>query len=304
LRVTSLLVARFSFMQSIKDYFLAEWDAVAPAWSKWQRAFSEQTAAATHLILDGLAPVEGDRVIDLGCGSGEPALSLARHVSASGRVVATDLVPGAVALVAERAREAGLGNLETRVADAEALPFASASFDALSCRLAMMFCPDLERALSEARRVLVPGGRVAFVAWGSATQPLFKATLFELGQGPALAARGSTAPGPFRFAQLGTLGGYLAAAGFVEIAEREVSVPWPFPGSAELMWDSFLDFGGPAMRATLDAMGSQAAAEINQRIVDNLRQFESGGVTDPSAVLIAVNARTPAAQSGHQNQGT
>ena len=74
---------------------------------------------------------------------------------------------------ATRAREGGLNNIVVRQADMDALPFADESFDVVTSRLGIMFSPNAERALSEARRVLRPGGTAAFLVWGSSDQPLF-----------------------------------------------------------------------------------------------------------------------------------
>src|SRR5258708_19434704 len=116
------------------------------------------------------------RFLDLASGGGDPALSIAAAVGPSGRVTASDMGPGMISLAQELARKKGLPNIEFREANAESLPFADASYDVLTCRFGIMFFPDLGKALRECFRVLKPGGRAAFVAWGKKEQPFFAAT--------------------------------------------------------------------------------------------------------------------------------
>jgi ubiquinone/menaquinone biosynthesis C-methylase UbiE len=103
------------------------------------------------------------RILDIACGSGEPSLSLARAVGRTGRVVATDIVPGMLQVAEENARKERLSNIEFRVADAEAIPFPDGYFDAVTCRFGAMFFSDPARAMREARRVLKNRGLVVLV---------------------------------------------------------------------------------------------------------------------------------------------
>ncbi|MDP6832224.1 MAG: class I SAM-dependent methyltransferase [Alphaproteobacteria bacterium] len=112
----------------------------------------------------GVAP--GHQVLDLASGVGEPAVSMAALVGPDGRVTATDLVPEMLAGTERRAREQGVGNMAFQVTAMEELPFDDDSFDAVTCRLGLMYTPLPERALAQARRVLRPGGRAAFLVWG------------------------------------------------------------------------------------------------------------------------------------------
>ena len=86
----------------------------------------------TAALLEAAQLAPGMRVLDLACGSGDPAITLAERVEPAGEVVATDLVPGMVALTTEHARRQGVANLVARQADAEALPFPDASFDVVT----------------------------------------------------------------------------------------------------------------------------------------------------------------------------
>jgi len=285
-------------MMSIKAAFLAEWCGVAAAFQKWGDALRAQSASATAWIIELAGVQSGMSVLDLASGVGIPALELARRVGPAGRVVATDLVGGALAMLEQAARAEGLTWLTTEVADMESLPFGDASFDAVTCRLGIMFCPEPARALAEVRRILKPGGRAAFVVWGSADQPLFASTLSEVRASLASQAEPAadaheaavelaSGPGPFRFEMRGSLALSLERAGFSAVAEAERQIPWPFHGSPEQFWQMFTDLAGPSLQQAIARLESAQQAELLTRVTRNLASFQRGAVLDPTARVVA-----------------
>lgn len=108
-------------------------------------------------------------VLDLGCGAGHVSFHVAPHV---GDVVAYDLSPEMLAVVARAAAERGLRNIATRQGVAESLPFADQSFDYVFSRFSTHHWRDLDAGLREAARVLKPGGIAAFVDSVSPGLPL------------------------------------------------------------------------------------------------------------------------------------
>jgi ubiquinone/menaquinone biosynthesis C-methylase UbiE len=109
------------------------------------------------------------KVLDLGCGGGHVSFAVAPRVS---EVVAYDLSPQMLAVVAGAAAERGLANLRTCQGKAESLPFADGEFDLVLCRFSAHHWQDVPQALREARRVLKPGGAAAFVDVVSPGHPL------------------------------------------------------------------------------------------------------------------------------------
>ena len=102
-------------------------------------------------------------VLEIACGSGIVTRALRERLPATTRLVATDLNEPMIAYAQEKLR--GMDGIEWRQADAAALPFPAASFDAVVCQFGIMFVPDKALAMSEARRVLRPGGTFAFNVW-------------------------------------------------------------------------------------------------------------------------------------------
>jgi ubiquinone/menaquinone biosynthesis C-methylase UbiE len=110
-------------------------------------------------VIDWVNATPGQRILDLACGPGTLSYRLAGEVSPDGEVVAIDLAPGMIEL-ARREAPSGLP-VRFELMDMEELRFPDADFDAAVCGHGLQFVPDLLRALSEARRVVKPGGRFA-----------------------------------------------------------------------------------------------------------------------------------------------
>jgi ubiquinone/menaquinone biosynthesis C-methylase UbiE len=104
----------------------------------------------------------GERVLDLATGTGITAIA-ARERGA--KVTGVDLTPELLAVAQKKAKDEGFDDIEFREGDAEALPFADASFDVVLSTCGHMFAPDQPRVAAELARVTRPGGRVVFLAW-------------------------------------------------------------------------------------------------------------------------------------------
>ena len=111
-------------------------------------------------LLEVAAVAKGERVLDVGCGTGVVARRAAERVGAGGAVSGLDLNEGMLR-VARHVSQGSAPGIDWRHGDAMALPFPDRSFDAVVCQQALQFFPDAGKALREMRRVAAPGGRVA-----------------------------------------------------------------------------------------------------------------------------------------------
>lgn len=131
--------------------------------------------ACTKLLLDHAAPRPAERVLDLACGSGIVARTVAGMVGAGGAVVAVDATSGMLAVARSRPEPDG-APIEWMEGDATALDLSDDGFDLVLCQQGLQFFPDRPAALREVKRGLKDGGRAAFALWRSRdAQPVFDA---------------------------------------------------------------------------------------------------------------------------------
>jgi len=125
------------------------------------RGRSEDEVATRTAYLDLLGIAPGERVLDVGCGSGVVLRDVARRIAPDGTAVGVDFSPAMLEVARRLARDEGLGELvELREGDARALPFGDGEFDAALAVTTLVHVPDAERAVPELARVVRPGGRI------------------------------------------------------------------------------------------------------------------------------------------------
>lgn len=215
--------------EQIKRHQQLDWDSAAAGWKKWWRVFERSAQHVSDRLVELAAVKPGDRVVDLATGTGEPALTAARRVGASGRIVAIDQSSGMIAVARERAAALGLANVDFRVGDIEALGLDAASFDAALCRWGLMFVPDLDRGLRAIRATLKSGARFATAVWS----PPEKNPMISLGGDAVrriagLPPRPPDALDPFRLADVSILERALGNAGFGGVETFRVAVSFEF----------------------------------------------------------------------------
>ena len=274
-------------LAQFKETVRQDWTEGAQAWRRWNAKLGVMSRAATEAIVRVAQIEPGLRVLDLAGGTGEPAMSLAEVVGPDGHVTATDLVPEMLAVAEETAGQRGLRTLTFRQADAEALSFADASFDRVTCRFGAMFFPDVGRALREIHRVLRPGGRAAFVAWGPPEKnPYFTTTIGVFMKYVQLPPPEPGAPHPFRFAQAGSLSSALTQAGFRAVAEEECTIPWSWPGSAEEAVQSAQELAAPAFRRLQDGLPPERHQQVQDEILEAVRGYSDGQQVNFTATIV------------------
>jgi SAM-dependent methyltransferase len=284
-----------SKIQKFRELLHKEWtnDKTVAAWRKWQARIAAFTHGATEAILERAHLRPGMRVLDLASGVGDPALSMAAEVAPSGQVTATDLGPGMISLAEELARKKGLTNIKFREASAESLPFADESFDVLTCRFGIMFFPDLPRALRECLRVLKPGGRAVFVAWGKKEQPFFTTTAGIILKHVPVPPPPPDPDGPslFMFGERDRLRRALEAAGFGNVHEEERIVAGRWPTSVEEYWEQFSEVAAP-FRPLIEQLTPEKLSQAKSEIYTALKKFWNGKELNmPLEIIIGTGVR-------------
>lgn len=133
---------------------------------------------ATNLI-EAADPKPGERILDLGCGTGIVARQVASRMGATGNVTGIDVSPNMLAVARVAADREGL-TVEWREGNAEQLPFPASSFDLVLCQFALMFVANKRVALAEMRRIVTEDGRVLISVWESLDRHPFYQTLHKV----------------------------------------------------------------------------------------------------------------------------
>lgn len=263
------------------------WTEQAAAWDRWADRTEKMAERFNQPLVEAAGAKPGDRVLDLASGVGEPGLTIHKAIQPGGRLILSDLAEAMLAGAARRFRDRSL-DAGFVVQDAQRLALADASVDVVTCRFGIMFFPVPRVALAEAFRVLVPGGRAAFLVWG----PIAGNPMFEVTRGAIDAVLGPAQPPfePFRHAEPGVLAPDFAAAGFEGYAEKDLTFE-RLAKADEPFWRAPLEMTGGARLANLaQADRDRLDAEVRRR----LEPYRSGDAYRLGAHIRILTAVKPA----------
>ena len=253
------------------------------AWSSGDYAIVGTTLQIVgETLCEALDLRAGQKVLDVAAGNGNITLAAARRWC---DVVSTDYVPALLERGRERAAAERLA-IEFRQADAEALPFADASFDVVVSTFGVMFTPDQDKAATELLRVCKPGGKIGLANW---TPEGFIGQLFKsIGKhmppptgvkSPALWGTGE------RITEL-----FGAQASSIQLEQRDFVFRYR---SAQHWVDVFKTYYGPLLK-TFGSLEPQAQAALTDDLLALLKQFNRSGdktIVVPSKYLEVVVTR-------------
>lgn len=267
------------------------WTARAALWHERPPARTATSHAASNLMLAALGQRLGMHILDVACGPGEPAVTIAAGIACvGGQVTATDLVEEMLAMARENARERGVTNVTFQQADAEALPFPDASFDAVTCRYAIMLLPDAPQALREMHRVLVPGGRVVCLLSGPPEQSARERPLLIVRKYVTIPASPPGAPDRFRFSEPGELAAQLRQAGFSEVTDSVHDLPVVWTGTVEERWETALR-NSRRITSAVAALPEEERHALTREVLDAFRSEEARGAQATTTVVLATGVR-------------
>ncbi len=264
-----------------------QWNKDGAAWRRWNPTLDRWYGEVTRQMLDLARIQPGQRVLDIAAGAGEPAVSAAERVGPGGYVLATDISEGIVELARQVAGERGLRQIQTRVMDGEKLDLPDASFDAVLCRLGLMYMPHPVTALREWRRALRAGGRVAVVVFSTADRNGWGAIPISIIRRRAqLPPPVPGQPGPFSLGGPGALEGVFRQAGFANPEVRAVPAPLRMASSAEYVRLAREAFG--AFNAMMAHLPPQERESVWNEVEGAMRSFASpAGFEVPGECLVA-----------------
>lgn len=208
----------------------SQWQVGASAPDVYERDLVPAVFGPWALKVVELAdPKQGERVLDVACGTGIVARRAAERVGAAGYVLGVDLNPAMLAVAASVASSSPNLPIEWREASAMAMPLSDVMFDIVYCQLGLQFFADRPAALREMHRVLVPGGRLGLMVWRSIQySPGFGALADRLERhvGPDAAA---IMRAPFALHDTDQLRALISAAGFRDVTVQPAAGIVRFP---------------------------------------------------------------------------
>ena len=255
----------------------------------WQRAAAHYAATFAHAtrgfpndLLECTRIEAGMRVLDLACGSGVVSAAVAER---GGRPIGLDFSSEMIQLA-----RAGNSGIQFEEGDAEALPFADGSFDAVVSNFGIHHVPQPTRALREAHRVLRSGGRVGFTAWAAPAENIAWRLLYDAisAHGDLAAAKTPPPGGGLRLPE--DLLHLLNAAGFAETQAKRVRREWRVASARDLL--EGLRQGTVRTAALIDAQAATALSEIETAIASSIAPYRDGGsFAVPIVAILGSGAR-------------
>jgi trans-aconitate methyltransferase len=209
-------------------------------------------------------------------------------VGESGRIIVTDFTPEMVAAARRRAEELDVRNAEFRVLDAERMNLETDSVDGILCRWGYMLMIDPPAAFAETRRVLRPGGRLAFSVWAARERnPALSLVGGVLESQGHIPPPDPEAPSAFAMADPGRIRELVVGAGFAELEIEEVTFRWPF-AEKDAYWRYVTETSASSL-PVLRALSHEVQNKVREQVHEVARPYRSGeGYDFPAVCLNAV----------------
>lgn len=260
-------------------------------WADRQQAQDILLRPVLDVLIDRADPKPGERVLDVGCGSGASSIAFGQKVGSSGHVLGIDV--SEPMLTRARASAPKDAPIEFVLADATDYPFDPAGVDLLTSRFGVMFFADPALSFANLRKALRPSGRLAFACWREPrANPFFMAPLQAAYKHvPKLPQMGPEDPGPFAFASEERVTRILTEAGFTTINFEAVplSLDAAIGRGLDGAVQGALDIG-PVSRALQD-QSAEARAAAAQSIREALTPFAQGDAVWLAASIWIVTAK-------------
>jgi ubiquinone/menaquinone biosynthesis C-methylase UbiE len=273
---------------------LQAWQTSARYWDKYRVLIAQMFAPLTSGLVEEARIGIGQKVLDIGGGSGEPSLTISGIVGPTGSVMYTDPVAGMVETAQAEAGRRGLTNIQFRQCSANDLPFPDKTFDLAVGRLSAMFFVDPVRGIREALRVVRNDGRVSFAVWGAKeANPFFSTVSDVFDRFVESPTEDPDAPDAFRFAAPGKLAGILKDAGAKNVIERQLHFPIKATISFEQFWQLRTEMS-ESLREKIAGLTPAQRPIIKQTVAGAARRyFVSGKMSFPAEALIVSSRKSP-----------
>ena len=256
-------------------------------WVEFQDELDQLLERVNDRLLQRSEIELGERVVDIGCGTGATTMSVASLVGESGLALGVDISKTLLGCAKSRSSNISGGRIEYTLADAQTWRFNADSFDLVISRFGMMFFANPVLAFKNLAVALRESGRMSFVSWANASSnPWFAiprdAAIDQLGK-PAPTP--PTAPGPLAFASADYVMNIMDEAGLdarsADIEQIELLYSGSVAEAAHLASNV-----GPAMRIVKEFDGSPAdIVEIKKKVAEGFQKFTvNDGIRIPATL--------------------
>lgn len=269
---------------------LERWDRGAVGWSRRADSIQEFGMRVSVWLVEHLDLQPGETVLDLAAGPGDTGFLAAELVLPGGKLICSDASRAMLGVASGRARDLGVSNVEFKQLELEWIDLPTAEVDAVLCRWGLMFAVDPATALTETRRVIRPGGRIALSVWATPGEnpwaTVITRALVELGH---VEPPDADAPGMFALADPERLRDLLEDAGFLEPIIESVDLTRP-AADVEHFLEESVDLN-PQLADIQGRLSAKQWTEVKERIGVMSEPFSGReGLRFPARALVAAGS--------------
>lgn len=246
--------------------------------------FGKITERAINPILDTFGDLARRTLLDVACGTGElTSEAAARGAISEGLDFAATMV--------ERAQQKYSG-IQFSEGDAENLPFADGTFDAVVCSFGLLHLQDPDKAIGEVRRVLKAGGRYTFTSWCGPEQggDFFKILIGAIQKHGTFDVPLPPAPPLFRFGDIEECSNSLLSGGFVDPAVQIIELEWSTQNSSDIVEFVYRNMVRTSM--VLRMQSEKAKEEIHRSLIEGAESYRRGNLIRLRFPATLATART------------
>ena len=265
----------------------AVWEAMAPGWDDRHAYFEERARPVAERMLELLAPVPGQTILELAAGTGVVGFAAAALVRPDGRVIVSDFSEAMVEAAQRHADELGIANVACRVLDAERIDLPDDAVDGVLCRWGYMLMSDPGTAFAETRRVLRPGGRLSCSVFGAPERnPWVALPSRGLQERGHMAPLDAGAPGILALADHDRLRSLFTGAGFSDPEIDEIAFTWRFPDT-DAYWE-FLTGAAGAIAMVVERLDRDERERVRAEVSEQAQSFAGPeGIELPAMSVVA-----------------
>jgi ubiquinone/menaquinone biosynthesis C-methylase UbiE len=267
------------------------WEQASSGWGRRAQRVRDWGMPVSTWMIEQASLQPGQRLLELAAGPGDTGFLAAELIAPGGTLISSDATEGMLEVARERAGELGVSNVkfEFKQLEIEWIDLPTASVDAILCRWAFMLTVDPAAGMREARRVLAPGGRLAFAVWGRADENPWSTIPTDalVGGGYMKPLDRTASPGIFSLADPERLQEMLEEAGFVDVLVESIEVMRDYEGFDEF-WEESLDLS-PSLSVALERLTEEQQDDALRRARSLAEPFTDadGGVHLPGVSLVA-----------------